>query len=141
LITPLLKPHQMKSKSRLPYKIHKDGREVCCKTPAGRAEYRARTLSAWERDKGICGWCLEPVSEQDVTADHIQSRGMGGATRDDRTANLRPCHLDCNGQRGSSPILTRAEWIAWKANKYEPILDSSEIQLVRECGYAYPPEV
>lgn len=117
MIQPLLKPHQMKRRQILPYKIHKDGREVCRKTPAGRKEYRRRVLVAWERDKHICGWCLFTVSEEEVTGDHIVSRGHGGSKRDDREKNLRPAHLFCNSERSSSPILTRSEWLAWKANR------------------------
>lgn len=117
MIRPLLKPKDRKRIPAPPYTIMRDGRIVCSPTKAGRREYRKRTLEVWARDKGICGWCLTPVSEEEVTADHMQSRGHGGGKRDDRRENLRPCHQLCNSERGSSPILTRSEWLAWKANK------------------------
>jgi hypothetical protein len=138
VIQPLLKPCQMKRRAGLPYKRHKDGREVCLNTPAGRKEYRRRVLAVWDRDKGICGWCLLPVSDEETTGDHIKCRGAGGATRDDRETNLRPAHCHCNGERGSSPILTRAEWLQWNANRWEPLATNEEIQLIRDCGYEYP---
>ena len=122
MIAPLLKPKDQPRQRRKPFRTMPDGREICSKTPAGREEYRRRVVRSWHREKGICGWCVLPVGEDEATGDHIKSRGMNGAKRDDREENLRPCHLFCNSERSSSPILTRAEWLAWKAKTgFQPI--------------------
>lgn len=120
-----------------------DGKQICSNTPKGRAEYRNRTLAMAERQGWICRWCAKPMFEGDVTFDHDNGRTKGN--QDDRievdgVPHNAAVHGSCNCERGSSRILTRVEWLMWKANKYEPLLDSSEIQLVRDCGYAYPPE-
>lgn len=120
MIYPLLKPKdQPRRRSAAPFRTMPDGREICSKTLAGREEYRRRTVRVWEREKGICGWCIKPVSKDEATADHIITKGHGGGKHDDREENLRPAHWLCNGERGSSPILTRVEWLAWKAGTAE----------------------
>jgi 5-methylcytosine-specific restriction endonuclease McrA len=111
------KPKDMKRRPMPAYRILPGGREVCAKTPAGLREYRARTLVAWRRDFGICGWCIRPVSSDEVTADHIRIRGSGGGWRDDRIENLRGLHGPCNSERGSSRFLTRKEWLEAKGRK------------------------
>lgn len=144
MITPLLKPCQMKRRPIPVFEVTDDGKEICSNTPKGRAEYRNRTLAMAERQGWVCRWCEKPMRLGDVSFEHDNGRTKGN--QDDRievggVPQNAATHGGCNCERGSSRILTRVEWLAWKANKYEPLLDSSEIRLVRDCGYAYPPEV
>ena len=93
-------------------RIFPDGREVC------------ETKEAWDRRRGECrtlaaGRCscrrMVPLHDErnengDVVryaghADHIVSRGMGGAKRDDRLHNLRWSCFWCHNRRhqGAKP--------------------------------------
>lgn len=70
-------------------------------------EVRARRLGVrWEpvdlrlvyqRDKGICGICREPVSLELFTIDHIMALSRGGAHVMD---NLQIAHRVCNSRKG-----------------------------------------
>jgi hypothetical protein len=142
VIHPLLKPCQMKRRPIPVVEVRPDGKEICADTPRGREEYRLRTLKMFDRQCGICRWCGLPMFYSDASFDHENGRTKGN--QDDRievdgVPQNAAVHYQCNAERGSSRILTRVEWLAWKANKYEPILDDSEIQLIRDCGYQYPP--
>jgi hypothetical protein len=93
----------------LPYGITKDGREICRKTPLGRALYRQRTLAMAFRQKWRCALCGKPMSEDDVTFDHQDGRGMGGSRRDDRIEIdgkrfNAAAHEKCNGEKGSRRV-------------------------------------
>jgi hypothetical protein len=81
--------------------IYPDGREVCRPNTAGKAEYRLRRSLAWNLQKGLCGICHLPVSLEAAVTDHKEPRGMGGARRDDRQANIRATHHMCNMEKGS----------------------------------------
>jgi hypothetical protein len=48
----------------------------------------------FERDKWICQYCGEKVSQQNATLDHFIPKSKGG---DDSKDNLRTCCLVCNG--------------------------------------------
>jgi len=48
----------------------------------------------FERDKWICQYCGEKVSQQNATLDHFIPQSKGG---DDSKDNLRACCLVCNG--------------------------------------------
>jgi len=48
----------------------------------------------FERDKWICQYCGEKVSQQNATLDHFIPKSKGG---DDSKDNLRTCCLLCNG--------------------------------------------
>jgi hypothetical protein len=88
-----------------------DGRERCnSQTKAGRSEYRWRTIEMWERQKGLCCLCHQPMTQQEATFDHEHGRGMGGSRRDDRITLPDgswingAAHLFCNVAKGSSFI-------------------------------------
>jgi hypothetical protein len=52
----------------------------------------------YERDRGICGICGEPVAFSDHHIDHIRPRREGG---NDTVGNLRISHPRCNLRRGA----------------------------------------
>jgi 5-methylcytosine-specific restriction endonuclease McrA len=78
--------------------IHADGREVL----KGKA-WQERRREVWERDGKRCRRCARRLSLAEAHIDHIQLRGMHGATRDDRADNLRTlcaaCHTLRHGER------------------------------------------
>lgn len=80
-------------------RIKKGGREV-----VGKVEYKRRREQAWDRDRGLCCLCGEYVPLEEATAEHIESRGMGGAKRDDRLSNLAASHWFGNNVRGSQSM-------------------------------------
>lgn len=83
-------------------------REVCQNNAAGDAEYKRRTLAMAARQKGMCALCGTPLGN-DVTFDHEQGRGLGGAKRDDRIEvegrwQNAAVHWKCNGEKGSRRV-------------------------------------
>lgn len=97
-----------------PVRIYSDGRELCRRTTVGgETEYQKRKWLMYARQKGIC--CLFGHIEgcigvmqyaADVTFEHEDGRGMGGAKRDDRIEkDGRPyngaAHQQCNHAKGS----------------------------------------
>lgn len=83
-----------------------DGRQVCCDTISGKAEYKRRTEEMRLRQHNICS--RGPHLIVNPTFDHsTRGRGMGGAYRDDRIVDdagnpLNSCSCwTCNGQAGS----------------------------------------
>lgn len=89
-------------------KVYPDGREVCSDTPAGKAEYKRRTLAMLERQKGLCCICGRPLPPSEATFEHEHCRGAGGAWRDDRLELPGgrwingACHWICNSIKGST---------------------------------------
>lgn len=59
----------------------------------------ARQL-VWERDKGVCGMCGEPVEFDDMEVDHIVPIAEGG---DSSPSNLRAAHWRCNRKAVKPP--------------------------------------
>jgi hypothetical protein len=100
--------------------VYPDGREVCRNTDAGRREYSGRTGKMWIRDKGVCCLCGESVSLMDMTFEHKQGRGMGGAKRDDRESMNGISHWAGNGAKGSKG--------------YEKYMQLPLEQRIRNCG-------
>lgn len=95
-----------------------DGREICLDTPAGKKEYRCRTLECRRRQGELCRWCGFWMAEEQTTLDHDNRRG--GGRRDDRIVIIvlgkrvrhnAAVHMLCNGERGSQKRLTRLEVI------------------------------
>ena len=94
---------------KTPYRVTKDGREICLSTKSGRVEYRRRTMLMFDRQEGLCALCEMPMSQWDITFDHEHGRGMGGSNRDDRIeANGRrinaAVHSLCNYSKGSKRV-------------------------------------
>ena len=82
------------------------GREVCSDTPAGRTEYKRRTLQRAEEQGWICRICGLAMNPYSVTLDHEAGRGMNAGHRDDRIfKDGKPynaaVHFWCNGAKGS----------------------------------------
>lgn len=82
-----------------------DGREVCCDTPKGKAEYHRRIGLMALRQRGMCFHGAHGLRRP--TFDHIRPRGMGAGFRDDRIEdehgkpmNCAACWM-CNTERGS----------------------------------------
>lgn len=91
-----------------------DGREICDKTSAGKAEYNRRKEVMWKRQHGLCGLkissrCPVFITLEQATFEHQDGRGMGGAKRDDRCEidgkpyNLVACYW-CNIEKGSRSL-------------------------------------
>jgi hypothetical protein len=79
--------------------VRKGGREV-----VGKVEFKRRREQAWDRDRGICILCGLFVALEEATAEHIETRGMGGGKRDDRLPNLAVSHWGGNNARGSQSM-------------------------------------
>jgi hypothetical protein len=93
-----------------------NGREICTKTPEGKAEYWERTKLMAIRQSWLCGcgcgtrlwYSVDPIKETNMTFEH--ENGRGAAKQDDRI--LRPdgswmnaCfNYLCNGRKGSRRI-------------------------------------
>lgn len=90
----------------------RDGREVCDKSPAGRAEYAKRTEDMRVRQDGRCGLqisrlCPKRMEAGSATFDHEVPRS--GGRQDDRIEVQgrplnRACCWWCNGERGSRSL-------------------------------------
>ena len=97
-------------KKREAVKVFADGREVCQDTVAGKREYENRTTQMLERQGFRCCLCGEFVWPAEVTFEHEDGRGMGGARRDDRislpdgTWINGAAHRHCNNEKGSRRI-------------------------------------
>jgi hypothetical protein len=88
---------QMPPKRRQPpVKVYPCGREVCRNTPAGKSEYRNRTLFMRATQNNLCSWCGLFMSQEDCTFDHSEGRGMNGSHRDDRVEGNTAMHSKCN---------------------------------------------
>ncbi len=54
---------------------------------------------------GLCAICEQRFDDfREVTADHIEPRGMGGARRNDAADNIRAVCADCNSEKGSKRV-------------------------------------
>lgn len=60
-------------------------------------------IAIFERHRGLCGICDQPVPMGDVTWDHILAITKGGLHMED---NLQPAHMRCNQIKGNRPL----EW-------------------------------
>lgn len=67
------------------------------------------TVRIWERDKGVCQVCLEPLIWEHYNCGHIVDRVFGGSDLDDNLVVM--CNL-CN--QIIKPLhKTRAEYDSW----------------------------
>jgi 5-methylcytosine-specific restriction endonuclease McrA len=69
----------------------KDGREILTK-----AQWRTRLDEVYRRDDGVCQICLGEIGREPWDVDHLEGRGLGGGTRDDRMENLQLTHAKCH---------------------------------------------
>lgn len=95
------KPGQVK-KAVVVERVFKDGRtkiNQLCK--AGRDLYESRRRFAWEAQGRICALCKKALAWKDATSDHINPRGMGAGSIDDRQENIQAAHAVCNCLKGS----------------------------------------
>jgi hypothetical protein len=101
------KPGAIKGPPIDAFRVLRDGRQICRKTPEGRAQYRARTLEMWRRQKKKCCICGKTMTENEATFEHTTPRGMGGGSRDDRITDDQgkpkngAAHGRCNSEKGS----------------------------------------
>jgi hypothetical protein len=58
-----------------------------------------RKIVEQDRKCGICH--IEFTDYCDIVPDHIDSKGMGGAWRDDHPDNIQAAHWWCNSEKGS----------------------------------------
>ena len=86
--------------SGLPYKVLRDGREICRKGSAGLAEYKRRRDVMYDRDNGVCCVCGRFIPKGQETFEHKNGRGLGGNRRDDRISMNGVSHWLCNSKRG-----------------------------------------
>lgn len=101
------KPYEIR-KRRQAIRVYDDGREVCnLKTVEGKRIYVNRIERMAERQCWLCCICGKPMTFGEMTFEHSDLRGMGGARRNDRiwTPNGRPingaAHGWCNARKGS----------------------------------------
>jgi hypothetical protein len=87
------------------FRTMKDGREICNSTAAGKREYDRRKQQMWERDKGLCCLCFQPIAFRNATWEHFDGRGMGGGRRDDRIEFGGVSHFWGNYTKGSTRLL------------------------------------
>ena len=97
----MLKCQQPPKRRQPPVKVYPDGREVCRNTPAGKAEYRNRTLAMRTRQNNLCSWCGWFMAVEETTFDHSEGRGFNGSHRDDRCEFNTAMHLLCNQKKAS----------------------------------------
>lgn len=85
---------------RIPDPYHPRGyREIC--TPA---ELRRRKHILIARGDA-CWLCPNPWKDyREITLEHKEPKGMGGARRDDHFDNLALAHLACNQEKGSKRL-------------------------------------
>ena len=89
----------------------RDGREVLnTKTAAGKREYKARLVHAWTEQKGRCYLCGKPITLEAATPEHVNPKGHGGGSHDDRQSNIKAACWPCNRDKGSKrlPCLKQA---------------------------------
>lgn len=106
MIEPILKPKDRKRVKPPAVTIMPDLREICSPTPAGKREYRRRTLEMRTRQKELCCICGKWMVEHDTTFEHQDGRGMNSSHRDDRlaidgNAYNGAAHSGCNREKGS----------------------------------------
>jgi len=67
------------------------------------AELQRRLIAKVKAQRGLCGICWMPLPDDlsRIDPDHIQPRGLGGATHDSHPDNLQAVHHRCNMQKGS----------------------------------------
>lgn len=106
--------------SKLAVKVYPDGREVCLRSEAGKAEYKLRTEQLAERQDNRCAGCGFHFDGYlgKPTMDHQNGRGVGGAHRDDRIVvdgkwHNAAMHEICNGLKGSNRF-------HWSNGVYQP---------------------
>jgi hypothetical protein len=107
-----------------PFKVTKDGREICpVRTKSGKAEYFRRLYEMAERQGGGCAICS--IRYASLYFDHEAGRGANGAHRDDRIIvdghwqNAALCY-GCNMHKGSQ----RYHWVN---NEYVPAKPAREL--------------
>ena len=76
--------------------MYPNGREVIRDTKAGRDILQMRWNTAWQESRGICCLCDCPVHPFQASLEHKRSKGLGGATHDDRQENLSISHRSGN---------------------------------------------
>ncbi len=82
----------------------------------------------WERDRGLCGICGQPVVLGAMQLDHIIPRSLGGPTTPE---NLRTAHPTCNNRRRNKP-----DWTPEPGHS-PPCLTCGTIQYGAAPGHAY----
>lgn len=101
--------------------------------PGERMWIRAYRQDAWRAQGRLCCYCLEPLEEKDVTADHVRARARGGMTgRSNIAAACEPCNLAKGsrtelrfkrlirspGPEASMPLLwANARWRIWSRTR------------------------
>lgn len=69
------------------------------------AQRRRVRPQVWERDGRKCFWCDTPLALEDMTLDHLETRGSGGSNRKENLV----CACDpCNQRRGK---MTVDQWV------------------------------
>lgn len=72
------------------------------RSPAAMRQLLAKKLA---EQNNICPGCKLPFTDfRQVTPDHIEPRGLGGALRNDSEENIRALCFDCNLKKGSRRI-------------------------------------
>ena len=70
-----------------------------------KSELKKLTLKKVEEQGGLCCVCNEPFLDmEEVTTEHLDSRGMGGSKHDEHPDNIGASHGKCNAEKGSRPL-------------------------------------
>lgn len=73
------------------------------------AEMQRRLKDKVKEQRGLCGICWNPLPDEleRIAPDHIEPKGMGGATHDSHPDNLQAAHPRCNLKKGSRRVQDR----------------------------------
>lgn len=88
-------------------RVYPDSRQVCQDNVAGRREYTKRVAEMVQRQNFKCCLCKETLTLSQATFEHLDLRGLGGATREDRIQDEDgnwlngASHFECNSEKGS----------------------------------------
>lgn len=71
------------------------------------APYQKKRVIVYNKHKGICWLCEQPVDPHRFTIDHVIPISKGGTHH---VKNLRPAHGDCNNLKSDLPIYTKEQF-------------------------------
>lgn len=85
-----------------PTKTFKDKTTGEQRTILSDADILALRIKWFATGNRTCHICKEFIQRfEDLVADHVKPRGMGGGKRQDGKGNLKPAHSWCNMEKGS----------------------------------------
>jgi len=97
-----------------PFAIHLEDNDIKKEKQKAR---ELRNSQWWKRrcDKGVCGYCNQPIAPGDLTMDHIVPIARGGKSV---KGNVIPCCKECNTRKKE---LLPMEWEQFLSEKINSI--------------------